>query len=253
MQLIDTHAHTYYEPFWQDPEWISRARTVLKAVFLPNVDLASIAGMHALADAHPGFLYPMMGLHPCDVKDDFHMVLRQMEALLGTRRYYGIGETGMDFYWDKTHVIAQEAALRIQAEWAKDTSLPLILHCRESMDEVIRVISEMQDGRLKGIFHCFTGTAGQARKVTDLGFLIGIGGVVTYKTSTLPVVLAEIGRQHLVLETDSPYLPPVPYRGKRNEPAYLPLVAHKLAEIFSCGADEIEQITNRNAESLFKI
>jgi TatD DNase family protein len=252
MKCIDTHSHLYGSKFQQDLDAvIARAKGVLSHVFLPNIDWDSIPEMLSLVEKDPSFFLPMMGLHPCDVKDDWRSVLDKMYAEFGKRKYWGVGETGLDYYWDKVHVKEQQSALDVQIEWAKEMDLPLILHCRESMGDVIDQVRKGQDGRLKGIFHCFTGTTQQAEEVIDLGFLLGIGGVLTYKNSGLTEVVAQVGLSRLVLETDSPYLPPVPYRGQRNESSYTLVVAEKLAEILNITFDEVATITSQNAKKVF--
>lgn len=252
IKLIDTHSHLYSNKFTADqPEVIERAKSVLEQCYLPNIDLESIPAMLALTEKAPNFFFPMMGLHPCSVKEDWKTVLDTMEKELANRKYWGIGETGLDYYWDKTFVAEQKDALRRQIGWAKDMDLPLILHCRDSMDDVIELVTEGQDGRLKGIFHCFTGTIEQAAKVRDLGFMMGIGGVITYKTSDLPETVKTIPLENLVLETDSPYLPPVPYRGKRNESSYTTLIARKLSDDLGLSLREISERTTENARRIF--
>lgn len=254
MQLIDTHSHLYSSKFDADLDGVvERARQVLSHVFLPNVDLASIDAMHRLTERAPEFFFPMMGLHPCSVKEDYRAVLAQMEPMFAQRTYYGVGECGLDYYWDKTHVTEQKAALRIQIEWAKGMGLPLILHCRDSMEDVIELVTEGQDGRLFGIFHCFSGTVAQARRIADLGFVMGIGGVITYKNGGLAEIAAELPLEHLVLETDSPYLPPVPHRGQRNESSYTTHIARKLAECMDLPLAEVARATSANAMRVFRL
>lgn len=254
MKYIDTHSHQYSRKFQSDrADSIARAQEVLSHLFLPNIDLESIEAMNQLAADYPDFCFPMMGLHPCSVKEDWTEVLDKMEKEFANGKYYGVGETGLDYYWDKTFVAEQKDALRRQIEWAKDMDLPLILHCRESMDDVIELVTEGQDGRLKGIFHCFTGTPEQAQKIQDLGFLMGIGGVLTYKKSGLDEVVKDIPLESLVLETDSPYLPPVPHRGKRNESSYVPFIAKKLAEVLDVPMMKVAEVTSANALKVFGI
>lgn len=252
MLMIDTHSHLYSRKFQEDlPAVIARAREVLSHVFLPNIDLPSIPEMSRVADMDRGLFFPMMGLHPCSVKEDWEQVLAEMALEFERGSYVGVGECGLDYYWDKTFVAEQKAALRLQIEWAKDKALPLILHCRDSMDDVIALVRECQDGRLRGIFHCFTGDLRQAQEVQDLGFLLGIGGVLTYKTSELPPVLVDVPLSAMVLETDSPYLPPVPHRGKRNESSYIPLIARRLAEVKDVTVAEVARVTSENALRMF--
>lgn len=252
MKLIDTHSHLYSRQFKVDlDEVVARAREALCHVFLPNIDLASIPEMNALADQDRGFFHAMLGLHPSSVKEDWKAVVAQMEQEWDRGVYLGVGECGLDYYWDKTHIPEQQAALRLHIDWAKAKDLPLILHCRDSMEDVIALVREGQDGRLRGIFHCFTGTPEQARQIQDLGFWMGIGGVITYKNSDLPTVLREVPLTALVLETDSPYLSPVPHRGKRNESSYVPLVARRLAEVKEVTLAEVARVTTANALRVF--
>jgi TatD DNase family protein len=219
--------------------------------YLPNIDLASIPDMLALEQAYPGVCFPMMGLHPCHVKKDYREQLREMRAWLDKRSFAAIGEIGLDFHWDLTYREQQEEAFQVQMEWAIQFGLPIVIHSRKSMDECIRMVRENQDGRLGGIFHCFSGSVEQARAVVDLGFYMGIGGVVTYKNGGLEPVIREFGLERVVLETDAPYLGPVPHRGKRNEPAYLVHVVAKLAEITGLSPEEVGAVTTRNAEKIF--
>ena len=254
MQLIDTHSHLYHAKFNADMDQvIARAQEVLSHVFLPNIDQDSIGPMKALTERSPGFFKPMMGLHPCHVEEDFRPVLEEMEAEFDRYDYYGVGETGLDLYWDKTTLDRQIESLRVHCRWAREKDLPIILHAREAIDELIQVISEEQDGRLRGIFHCFNGSVEQARRIEGLGFLMGLGGVLTYKKSGLDTVVKEIDLQHLVLETDSPYLPPTPHRGKRNESSYTALVARKLADVKEITFAEVARVTSENARALFRI
>lgn len=252
--MIDTHSHLYSPKFNADMgDVVARAQEVLSHVFLPNIDLESIPQMLELTARAPQFFFPMMGLHPSYVKEDYKAVLKKIEAEWDKRDYFGVGETGLDYYWDTTFVAEQKDSLRLHIQWAKEKQLPLILHCRDSMEDVIELVREGQDGRLRGIFHCFTGSREQAARIQDLGFVMGIGGVLTYKNSQLGTVLADIPMEHLVLETDAPYLPPVPFRGKRNESSYIPHVARKLAEIKELPIAEVGRITTENALRVFGI
>lgn len=254
MQLIDTHSHLYSSKFQPDlDEVISRAQDVLSHVFLPNVDLASIGPMKALAERAPGFFMPMMGLHPCHVEEGYPLVLEAMEEQFDGYRFYGVGETGLDLYWDKTTLARQVDSLRVHCRWARERGLPIILHARDAIDELIGVIAEEQDGRLSGIFHCFTGDLVQARRIMDLGFYMGLGGVLTYKKSGLDAVVKDIPMESLVLETDAPYLPPTPHRGKRNESSYTAIVARKLAEVKDLPLAEVARITTENALAVFQM
>lgn len=259
LQFYDTHSHLYLPQFDNDTDAvIASAKKVLKGVFLPNIDLDSIPLMEKLNEKSPDFFHQMMGLHPCSVEPGFEAVLAKMEAALEKHAksespiYYGIGETGIDLHWDKTHFELQKEALAIQIAWAKKYRLPIILHCREALDIVIEIIEQAQDANLKGIFHCFDGNAAQATRISQIqGFKMGLGGVITYKKSQVPEAIKDIDLQHFVLETDSPYLPPTPHRGKRNESAYIPLIAQQLAEIKTVGLRDIAEITNKNAEEVF--
>ncbi len=253
-QFVDTHAHLYSAKFDYDrPEMVRRAIDAgVTRLYLPNIDAESIEPMLALEAAFPEHCFAMMGLHPSHVQPGtYEQELALVEDWLGKRKWAGVGETGIDLYWDKTTLDIQKIAFACQIEWAKDLDLPIIIHSRESNEECIELVKAGQDGRLRGIFHCFSGTEEQARRMIDLGFWLGIGGVLTYPKSGLAEVLRDIPLEHLVLETDAPYLPPVPYRGKRNESAYVPLVAEKLAEVKNVPVSEIARITTANARRVF--
>lgn len=252
--FVDTHAHLYHKQFDSDrEEMLQRAlENGVSLLFLPNIDLESVAGMHALCDAHPDICHPMMGLHPCHVNPEFTKDLAEVERLLGDGRYCAVGEIGIDLYWDKTSLVRQQEAFRQQVRWAKELALPIVIHSRESFDEVYAIVEEENDASLNGVFHCFTGTPEQARLITDLGgFMLGIGGVITYPKSGLAQVMAEVGAEHCVLETDAPYLAPVPYRGKRNESAHIPVIAEALAKATGRTLDDIARITTANAHRIF--
>lgn len=252
--LIDTHTHLYSEQFQED-----RTAMILRAIaagvermYLPNIDLASIDGMHALEKEFPNNCFAMMGLHPCSVDENWEDVLAEMKQHLEKRPYVAIGEIGIDLYWDKTFVEQQKAAFRTQIRWAKEMGLPIVIHARDSFPEIYEVLDEENDERLKGIFHCFTGTIEDINKIKAYGgFYFGIGGVVTYKKSELPDVIPHIPLDRLLLETDAPYLPPVPFRGKRNESAYVIHTAEKIAEILGLPMMQIRDITTQNALSIF--
>lgn len=253
--LIDTHAHLYHKQFDPDREdMLARALEAgVTKLFLPNVDHESIAAMDALAAAHPDRCFAMMGLHPCSVGENNSEAMEEVERLLRTGRYCAVGEIGIDLYWDKTFLAQQQEVFRMQIRWAKELELPIAIHCRESYNEVIAILEEENDASLRGVLHCFTGNPEQARRVIALGgFYLGIGGVVTYPKGGLFETMREVGAEHCVLETDAPYLAPVPYRGKRNESAYLPRIAARLAEATGHAVEEIEAITTRNAELLFQ-
>lgn len=251
--LIDTHAHLYSRKFDADrPEMVQRAlKAGIIRMYLPNIDQESIEGMLLLEAAFPEHCFAMMGLHPCSVKEDFETELAIVEKWLGERQWAGIGETGIDLYWDKSTLDIQKIAFARQIEWAKDLGRPLIIHSRESNQECLELVRKGQDGRLRGIFHCFSGTLEEAREMIDLGFVLGIGGTLTYPKSELPAVLREIPLEHIVLETDAPYLPPVPHRGKRNESAFIRHVADLLSEIKVLPPHQVAQTTTENALRVF--
>ncbi len=253
MHYIDTHAHIYSKKYDHDrDEVIQRCgENGVRKIYMPNVDVSSIDAMLEAEHKYPSVCVPMMGLHPCDVDKDFEKQLYIMEDWLNKREFAAVGEIGTDLYWDKTKFELQEEALKIQVNWAKEKKLPIVLHCRESIDETINIIREMNDENLTGIFHCFTGTVEQARAIIDMGFLLGIGGVCTFKNGGLDKVLPDIGLDHLVLETDGPYLAPVPYRGKRNSPEYIPLIAERVGDLTECPLEKVAEITNFNANKLF--
>ncbi len=254
MILTDTHTHLYLEQFDEDRnQVVERAiKDGVKYLLLPNIDSQTIQPMLDLCGAFPKNVFPMMGLHPTDVKENFREELDLVRAELEKGGYYAIGETGIDLYWDKTFLKEQQTALREQVQMAKDFGLPIVLHVRESFDEVFEIIGEMNDEKLNGVFHCFTGSPEQAEKIMRWDFKMGIGGVLTYKNSGLDNVVKDIPLEHLLLETDSPFLAPKPYRGKRNESAYVKYVAEKLAEVKNTTVEEVAEITTRNAIELFK-
>jgi len=251
--FIDTHAHLYVEQFEEDrKEMLTRAQHLgVHKIYLPNIDASTIEAMNELAQSFPELLFPMLGLHPCHVAEDYKEVLDAMRPQFEEETYYGVGESGIDLYWDQQYARQQEDALRIQCQWAKELDLPLILHTRSATEETIQLISEEQDGRLRGIFHCFGGDLKQASAIQDLNFMIGIGGVVTFKNSGLDKVVKDIPLNAIVLETDAPYLAPVPHRGKRNESSYIPLIAEKLATLYECSIEQIGQQTSANALKVF--
>jgi TatD DNase family protein len=254
MAFIDTHAHIYLTEFDEDIDQIIQraAASSVTPIYMPNIDTSSIEPMLNLEASYPLQCRSMIGLHPCSVKTDFENELKKIEDWLNRKEFAGIGETGTDLYWDKTYIEQQIESLKIQTGWAVTFDLPIILHSRNSLDLSIRIIEENYLPGLTGIFHCFTGTLEQATRITDLGFYIGIGGVLTFKNSKLANLLENISLEHIVLETDSPYLAPVPYRGKRNEPALVPLIAAKLAEVYKTSIEEIAKTTTENARKVFR-
>ncbi len=252
--LIDTHTHLFLEQFAADDEQVieSAVTNGVERFYLPNIDSSTYDSMMAFVGKYPDRCYPLIGLHPCSVKEDFEVELAFVREKLSKQRFYGIGETGIDLYWDKTNLDQQIEAFALQIQLAKEFQLPVIIHCRESFNEVFEVISKFNDEKLFGIFHCFTGSIQQAQDVISLeGFKMGIGGVLTFKNGGLDQTVKEIDLKHLVLETDSPYLAPAPYRGKRNESSYIKIIAERLAEIKGVSLEEIAVITTENANKIF--
>ncbi len=254
MNIVDTHCHIYLSEFDQDrDEMIQRSlKNHVDAFILPNVDSSTIASLHSLNENYPSLTYPLMGLHPTSVEEDYKKELEIIEGWLSKKSYFGIGEIGLDLYWDKTFQKEQEDALKIQLKWAQNANLPVVIHTRDSFFETVKVI-EGVGGKHRGIFHCFGGTLEEARMAIDMGFHLGIGGVLTFKNSNLDEVIQKVDLQYIVLETDSPYLAPVPKRGKRNEPAYLAYTLNKLSDVFKMHRDEIAAITTANARKIFGI
>lgn len=257
MDWIDTHTHIYQPDFDSDREEVIKKGIEVGVVghLLPNIDTATISRVFDVTRQFPERCYPMLGLHPCSVKEDYLKELDTLQRFIHdptSPSVVGIGEIGMDLYWDKTFQTEQEDALRIQFNWAKETDLPVSVHTREAMGEVLRIIEDEQDGRLKGVLHCFTGTIEEARKAISLGFYLGIGGVVTYKKSELPGVIEKMGLERIVLETDAPFLPPTPHRGKRNEAEFLFIIGKYIAGILTLEISEVAMITTKNAREVFK-
>ena len=255
MQLTDTHTHLYYETDIEKRTALMQRcfDNGINRLFLPNVDVASVAQVYELTAAYPDNCFPMLGLHPCSVKDDWEQVLATIKASHQQNKIYAIGEIGIDLYWDKTTLPQQITAFKQQIAWAKELKLPIVIHCRDAFNEVFEVLEQEQDDDLFGIFHCFTGNLDQAQKVIALGFYLGIGGVVTYKNAGLDKILPEIDLSHIVLETDSPYLTPVPHRGKPNESSYLIYVAQKVADVYQVALDVVADITTANSKKIFGV
>jgi len=255
MVLTDTHTHQYYQ---DDTEKRIAAMqrcfdNNVSRLFLPNVDADSVRQVYALTDAYPENCFPMLGLHPCNVKDDWEQEIALIKQAGKGRKYRAVGEIGIDLYWDKTTLPQQIEAFQFQINWAKSENLPIVIHCRDAFDEVFDVLDDNFDDKLFGIFHCFTGNLEQAKRAIGLGFHLGIGGVVTYKNGGLDKFLHEIDLSHIVLETDSPYLTPVPHRGKPNESSYLVYVAQKVADIYQTDIETIARITTENSKTIFGI
>ena len=253
MKLIDTHTHLYVREFKEDIDSVVE-RAINEGVekfYLPAIDSSENDALLELEKKFPGKMYAMAGLHPCSVKENYKEELAAIEQQLSQREFAAIGETGLDFYWDTTFTKQQYESLHTQAEWAIQYKLPLVLHTRNAIQETIDVIKEYKETGLTGIFHCFSGTLSNAKEIIDSGFLLGIGGVVTFKNSGLAEVIKDIDLKYLVLETDAPYLTPSPYRGKRNESGYLKYIVQKIAETKDLTVEEVAAQTTKNANEIF--
>ncbi|WP_421750761.1 TatD family hydrolase [Croceimicrobium sp.] len=253
--MIDTHTHIYLKQFSEDREaLLQRAfEAGVQELFLPNIDKESVAALKKLAADHD-HIYPMMGLHPSHVKADYEEELAVVwEELTSDTHYYAVGEIGIDLYWDKTFIKEQQIAFDLQISKAKEMGLPIVIHCRDAFDETFEVLESHRGDDLFGIFHCFTGNLDQAHQALSLNLKLGIGGVVTFKNGGLDKVVAELQTEDLVLETDAPYLAPMPYRGKRNEPAYLSYIAQKIADLHERPLEEVDAITTANARKIFQL
>ena len=254
MKLIDTHTHLYLKEFDDDrDEVVTRAlNNGITKLLLPNIDSESIPEMIKMCRSYPDICKPMMGLHPGSVRKKFAEDLKEIENKLGNNEFIAIGEIGIDLYWDKTFLEEQLEAFKIQIQWAKLRNLPVVIHARESFSEVFGVLDKLADSNLKGVFHSFTGNEEQVNRINDYGFYFGINGIITYKNNNLIEVVKKIPTNRLLLETDSPYLPPVPKRGQRNESSFLIYIAERLAQIREISPEELALTTSRNAEDLFK-
>ena len=256
MQFIDTHTHLFVDQFNDDREAVVQKAIDdgVTTMLLPNIDLDSIADMHELVSKFPDNCIPMMGLHPCSVKENWEDELKVIKENLDKNEYRAVGEIGVDMYWDKSTRDIQMKAFAQQIEWAKELGLPIVIHVRDAFDEAFEVVDALNDERLTGVFHCFTGSVDQAHHILNYGgFKLGIGGVLTFKNSGVDQVISQIDLEHLVLETDSPYLAPVPFRGKRNESSYVTYVASKLADVKGVSIEKVAEVTTQNAKDLFKL
>lgn len=253
--FIDTHAHIYLDDFKEDIEQVIATCLAggVEKVFMPNIDADSIEDMLALERRFPENCFAMMGLHPCSVKPGFEKALYEVEAWLARRKFIAIGEIGIDLYWDKSFLAGQQEAFTIQVNLAKEYGLPIVIHCRDSFDETIALVEAFNDGSLRGVFHCFTGTVEEAERVVRQGFYLGLGGVATFKNAGMDKVIPFLDMDHVLLETDSPYLSPAPFRGKRNQPGYIPIIAAKIAELKEMTIEEVAEKTTTNAKNLFKV
>ncbi len=260
MRLIDTHTHQYMSKFDSDrPESIERCLDAgVDTLLLPNIDVESIPRVLSMMEKWPGVCHGMMGLHPCHVDGDFEdalsVIKNQLDNPPNGKSFIAVGEIGMDLYWDKTYIEQQKLAFIEQCSWAKERNLPIVIHVRDSWEELFETMDKVNDDELYGVFHCFTGGQKEATRALEYGgFLLGIGGVCTYKNGGLDKVLPGVGLENLVLETDSPYLSPVPFRGKRNESSYVRHVADRVAEILNLTTEEVAQVTTENSVNLFKL
>lgn len=253
MILIDTHTHLYDEQFDND-----RATAITAAInagvqkmYMPNCYSATISGMLEIEETWKGHCYAMMGLHPVYVKENYLEELEIVRSWLRRRPFAAIGEIGIDKYWDISFLEAQKEAFATQIDWALEYDLPIVIHSREATADCIEIVKQKQQGKLRGVFHCFSGSIAEAKQIADLGLMLGIGGVVTFKKTNLGDIINGVGLQHIVLETDAPYLAPVPHRGKRNESSYIPIIAEKVADILGTTPQQVAAATTANAENLF--
>lgn len=254
MILTDTHTHLYLEHFDEDRDQVieNAINRGVKYMLIPNIDSQSVEGMLSLCNDHPENCFPMIGLHPTDVKDNYKEELNTLESWLDKRKFVAIGEIGIDLFWDKSFLKEQQISFRHQIDLAKKHDLPIVIHSRDSMKEIFEVLDDVHTSDLKGVFHCFSGDIADAKKAIEMGYFLGIGGVVTFKNSNLKDIVKEIDLKHILLETDAPFLTPSPYRGKRNESAYIYNIAEKIAEIKEISIEEVAEITTQNAKQLFK-
>jgi len=255
VQIIDTHTHLYLNQFKEDiDDVIARAKEIgIKKFIFPSIDSSHFDCMHNLKKKYPKEIYLMSGLHPTDVKENFRDELDFVENSLKTFDYVAIGEIGVDLYWDKTFLKQQQDAFRFQIRLAIKHDLPIVIHCREAFNEIFEILDKENCDKLRGVFHCFTGTFEEAQRAINLGFVLGIGGVVTFKNGAIDKFLHKIELKNIVLETDSPYLAPAPFRGKRNESSYIIYVIEKLSEIYGISKEKIAEITSKNAEKVFRL
>lgn len=255
MKLMDTHTHLYLNNFDADRDKVIQDAigNGVETMLLPAIDSTTFNSMMELSGAYPNNCFPMIGLHPTSVKDDYEQEMELVENELKKGGYVAVGEIGIDLYWDKTYFDQQKDAFRRQLKLAKKHLLPVAIHTRDSFNEIYPIVKEESTDKLTGVFHCFTGSGDEARKIIDVGFMMGIGGIITFKNSGLAEVIKTMPTNHLLLETDAPFLTPVPYRGKRNQSAYITYIASKLAEVKNMGMEEIADITTKNAVGLFKL
>jgi TatD DNase family protein len=253
--MIDTHAHLYASEFDQDREQVVQRALAqgINQILLPNIDLDSIEPMLATEAQYPNLCRSMMGLHPCYVDQNIKHTLATVHSWFEKHKFIAVGEIGIDLYWDKTYKAEQEYAFTTQLNWAKEKNLPVVIHTRDSIQETLNLLAKEQDGSLRGVFHCFGGSLEEAKAINELGFHLGLGGVSTFKNGGMDKVIPHLDMQYMILETDCPYLAPVPHRGKRNEPAYTQLVAQRIAELRGLSLQEVDDITSLNAKTLFSL
>lgn len=253
--MIDTHAHIYASEFDNDRDKVVERALAqgVEKILLPNIDLDSIEPMLQTEAAYPEICRSMMGLHPCYVDGNVKQTLEIIHSWFAKHNFIAVGEIGIDLYWDKTYKAEQEMAFTTQLNWAKEMKLPVVIHTRDSIQETLALLEKEQDGSLSGVFHCFGGSVEEAKAINDLGFHLGLGGVTTFKNGGMDKVIPHLDMDYVILETDCPYLAPVPHRGKRNEPSYIPLVAERIASLRELSIDDVQAMTNRNANRLFAL
>jgi len=253
--MIDTHAHIYASEFDNDRDQVVERALAqgVEKILLPNIDLDSIEPMLQTEAAYPEICRSMMGLHPCYVGGNVKQTLEIIHSWFAKHNFIAVGEIGIDLYWDKTYKAEQEMAFTTQLNWAKEMKLPVVIHTRDSIQETLALLEKEQDGSLSGVFHCFGGSVEEAKAINDLGFHLGLGGVTTFKNGGMDKVIPHLDMDFVILETDCPYLAPVPHRGKRNEPSYIPLVAERIASLREFSIDDVQAMTNRNANRLFAL
>ena len=253
--MIDTHAHIYASEFDNDRDQVVERALAqgVEKILLPNIDLDSIEPMLQTEAAYPEICRSMMGLHPCYVDGNVKQTLEIIHSWFAKHNFIAVGEIGIDLYWDKTYKAEQEMAFTTQLNWAKEMKLPVVIHTRDSIQETLALLEKEQDGSLSGVFHCFGGSVEEAKAINDLGFHLGLGGVTTFKNGGMDRVIPHLDMDFVILETDCPYLAPVPHRGKRNEPSYIPLVAERIASLRELSIDDVQAMTNRNANRLFAL
>lgn len=255
MTFFDTHTHLFLREFNTDRQEIiaKSIKAGVTRMMIPNIDVNSINRVKETCELFPENCFPAMGLHPSSVKEDYIAQLQKIKKEIEKNKYFAIGETGIDLYWDKTFVKEQKESFSMHIEWSLEVKLPIIIHIRNAFKETFEVLEKYKDKKLNGVFHCFSGNYNDAKRAIEQGFMLGIGGVVTYNNSEVQEIVSKIGLEHIVLETDSPYLTPVPYRGKRNESSYIPYIASKIAELKNTNIEEVAHITSNNASKLFNI